>query len=997
MYRDPSEFRERFKAYKEGKSVREIYGLPGYAPGKVGEPSPDEVFVESMGPLLYRELLYQGVQNPDVVYKNLIAQLAYESDRGRSRVAREQHNYGGVGWNGKTYFNYKNDADFVHDYVKLMNRRYKTAIQADTLYDYAKGIKKLGYFEDTLENYSRNLIGMKSLHKAALAHKMANPELYKVEKIPTQQTSPIVAAPVSTKVATTIPQEKTIPIIDPRNATIAEAQRAMWAHTAFENMPKVSDMPIWESPSLPALTPVDYDVTPLKTYAGGKAAGEDEPVITQGRAGSRLERFRRSMDPDENDGTAVRVLKGVGRGVADIALDLTKASGIETLNRFATETQRPEDYIDAAFLTVGGAIISKMSKVSPIYMKPFIKSFDDMDAKAIGKYFFQEHPELINKPQEAWYGELAKKSDDYFKQAIERRVRLFDKAGKPLSPESIAAQVSPDLKVASMPGSKYGGVYSPADNTMLINNDRVKDPRTALRVYNHEKAHAMQTAFEDATGLPYPATYGAEMEGLFRYTPEYKAAHKGVHLGLETDASLHEGKSLAAYDKDVLGNLLDIDFKNMTDEEFYKYMHNGYFKNLKLSIPEGAKKQKEFVGKLKDGKLPEYNNGKISIKPENRGKFNATKKRTGKTTEELTHSKNPLTRKRAIFAQNARKWHHADGKLPGYENGVFPWGEDDTKEKTEQWADDWASRVTTSRVLKEWNKTGIKPKAESLDEYTKRRVKEETKRTWLSDAADISHGVGEAMLSIDPYTAIPYFGAKIGNDAVNGNIGMHTALDATGMMGSWLFNYVNPNSLLNQNIRTALYNNKIPYSYNLLDINIPKSYIEGSIEALRGNKIQQLAKPNWFNKSGNILGSTGEASARPLTEMHQNHRAAAWARYLGLDDTLQGVGYIPSREGWVTKVKDPYFENAYRAQIYEKLQKGQSSLKGTISDKSVYNTAGGMGYEINPSNGVVRIFDVWDLQPFKTLNIPFLKNFEASQILPGAKPFNFETFTSIPR
>lgn len=51
----------------------------------------------------------------------------------------------------------------------------------------------------------------------------------------------------------------------------------------------------------------------------------------------------------------------------------------------------------------------------------------------------------------------------------------------------------------------------------------------------------------------------------------------------------------------------------------------------------------------------------IHIKPENKGKFNATKKRTGKTTEELTHSKNPLTRKRAIFAQNAKKWKHADG------------------------------------------------------------------------------------------------------------------------------------------------------------------------------------------------------------------------------------------------------------------------------------------------------------------------------------------------
>lgn len=52
----------------------------------------------------------------------------------------------------------------------------------------------------------------------------------------------------------------------------------------------------------------------------------------------------------------------------------------------------------------------------------------------------------------------------------------------------------------------------------------------------------------------------------------------------------------------------------------------------------------------------------IHIKPENRGKFTATKKHTGKTTEELTHSKNPLTRKRAIFAQNASHWQRGGKK-----------------------------------------------------------------------------------------------------------------------------------------------------------------------------------------------------------------------------------------------------------------------------------------------------------------------------------------------
>lgn len=53
--------------------------------------------------------------------------------------------------------------------------------------------------------------------------------------------------------------------------------------------------------------------------------------------------------------------------------------------------------------------------------------------------------------------------------------------------------------------------------------------------------------------------------------------------------------------------------------------------------------------------IPSYKNGGIHIKKKNRGKFNATKKRTGKSTEELTHSKNPITRKRAIFAQNFGK------------------------------------------------------------------------------------------------------------------------------------------------------------------------------------------------------------------------------------------------------------------------------------------------------------------------------------------------------
>jgi hypothetical protein len=83
---------------------------------------------------------------------------------------------------------------------------------------------------------------------------------------------------------------------------------------------------------------------------------------------------------------------------------------------------------------------------------------------------------------------------------------------------------------------------------------------------------------------------------------------------------------------------------------------------IALSEERRKNKKKETGGVIMEP-IEYKKGGKIHIKKENKGKFNALKKRTGKTTEELTHSKNPLTRKRAVFAQNARKWKHEGGGL----------------------------------------------------------------------------------------------------------------------------------------------------------------------------------------------------------------------------------------------------------------------------------------------------------------------------------------------
>lgn len=204
MRKDPTEFRQRFAAWKDGKKPYEA-GLPVYKKGK----TPHEEFVEQMGPVLYKELLRTNTPNIDTAYDHMLRQLAYESDYGRSRVAKQQHNYGGYGWNGKTYTTFKDDADFIRHYVQLMNNRYSAAVNADSVQAYGKALKDKGYYEDTLINYTRNLIGMKSLSRSAAAHRQANPNLYQIKPLALTPTAEqMESAPQFQPVNITIPIDR---------------------------------------------------------------------------------------------------------------------------------------------------------------------------------------------------------------------------------------------------------------------------------------------------------------------------------------------------------------------------------------------------------------------------------------------------------------------------------------------------------------------------------------------------------------------------------------------------------------------------------------------------------------------------------------------------------------------------------------------------------------------------------------------------------------------
>lgn len=156
-----STFKERFDRWKNGESYWDVIDKPlvGYKTGK------DSVsqFVSTFRPMLYNTLQKKGYHTNSM--DNMLTQLAWESNYGKSNNAKVNNNYGGIK-NGSSYANYQNPQDFIDHYVDLIHDRYPNAFNSTDLNSYAKSLKDNGYYEDSLSHYSSNLNNMKSLRKA---------------------------------------------------------------------------------------------------------------------------------------------------------------------------------------------------------------------------------------------------------------------------------------------------------------------------------------------------------------------------------------------------------------------------------------------------------------------------------------------------------------------------------------------------------------------------------------------------------------------------------------------------------------------------------------------------------------------------------------------------------------------------------------------------------------------------------------------------------------
>ena len=168
-----STFKERFDRWKNGESYWDIVDKPlqGYKTGK----DSIQQFVSTFRPMLYNTLQKKGYHTNSM--DNMLTQLAWESNYGKSDNAKRNNNYGGVK-SGNDYAQYKDQQDFVNHYVDLIHDNYPNAFNSNDLNNYAKALKQNGYYEDSLDHYSSSLNNMKSLRYAIEKERLGNTNKY---------------------------------------------------------------------------------------------------------------------------------------------------------------------------------------------------------------------------------------------------------------------------------------------------------------------------------------------------------------------------------------------------------------------------------------------------------------------------------------------------------------------------------------------------------------------------------------------------------------------------------------------------------------------------------------------------------------------------------------------------------------------------------------------------------------------------------------------------
>lgn len=185
-------------------------------------------------------------------------------------------------------------------------------------------------------------------------------------------------------------------------------------------------------------------------------------------------------------------------------------------------------------------------------------------------------------------------------------------------------------------GGLVNRLFGSQVNEQAVSNFRNQNTQMANTVLNADNYDSLLSQYSDVSLLGDISKSQVGKDGLF--------SNKAKNL----TASLNRDRDFAneRYLSSVRNSVDNIRTNEMLNANYAAY---------------GGPLTMRYTGTMSPFGNTFANGGNIHIKPENRGKFTALKKRTGKSATWFKDHGTPAQRKMATFALNARKWKHEDG------------------------------------------------------------------------------------------------------------------------------------------------------------------------------------------------------------------------------------------------------------------------------------------------------------------------------------------------
>ena len=575
---DVTAFRERFKAYKNGKSVSEIYdaGLPRYAGGTPGLTKAQEAALDELyewgNSLGYDTMSIAGIGGNGL------------QESGLNYNAKSKSGYAGLLQNNKNiqqaiieqYGDYSpaSQRQYIHDWntrAKWITKgkhsphtatnsgRYKTKGYTST--DEASDAWMKLYERPVILDSNGKVIGYQEQDKRRAYTKLAYEYLnskYGKPQIPAQEPSPYIAKPVSTAVRSTIPAEQTVPTYDTKISPYISGKPMVKLRPRVQlpNIIEVMEDSEWE-PGFPGLKNGK-----LPVYGDGKLNALIHPVDEVRR------RLYDNVFPYAYDNAANRAFSAIFKN-------------------------RPDE------------------------------------SEQFSKVFYQGNQALLD---DLW-GTYLQIPDN---QRHQKRVLTKSKYKPSISNKEDGLYYSAPLDKQELQYIVDSGVL----------HGRDKD---APKLLNPDFGHYTVSRGYDNKG-DYVSYYDSWDLNPFRGITSIsnKYANK---LGLNKieDLSFGIGKPVELYDRIYLDDYYGVGKKDRGGIYLPEVVIQGRNKKHVLQQEES---EEGGMHEYKDGKSPIY------IKPANRGKFTALKKRTGHSASWFKENGTPAQKKMAVFALNAKKWKH---------------------------------------------------------------------------------------------------------------------------------------------------------------------------------------------------------------------------------------------------------------------------------------------------------------------------------------------------